>query len=123
MRQRIFHKRYCAEHKQDEVCLCSRGEDHPERQTTVSRSQQAQARWSERVNRAHRAAWVHERNVRAWTRVYGVRIAGANAFVGTYAYAQAPGARAALEGFFTSIDIASSDELALMDPLSVGWPE
>jgi len=82
---RIYHRRWCPEHAQDEVCLCTKGSDHHARLTTVSKSQQALARWCERVNRAHRGAWAHERNVRAWLHVYGRYALGARTFVGTYA--------------------------------------
>lgn len=82
---RIYHKRFCDEHDQEEVCLCTLACDHPARRTTMSKSQQAGARWCERVNRAHRAAWVHAHNVWAWTRVYGLHGPGARAYVGTYA--------------------------------------
>ena len=85
MAHRIYHKRWCEEHQQNEVCLCTLGVDHAARRTTVSKSQQAQARWCERVNRAHRAAWAHAHNVAAWTRVYGTHSPGARAYVGTYA--------------------------------------
>jgi hypothetical protein len=113
---RIYHKRWCSEHDQHEVCLCTKGADHHSRSTTVSKSQQAQARWSERVNRAHRAAWVHARNVHAWTRVYGRVGAGAHAFVGTYASAAYEGADT-LSASCESLDGPSLDELGLLDPL------
>jgi hypothetical protein len=110
---RIYHKRWCTEHNQQEVCLCTLSVDHADRRTTVSKSQQARARWCERVNRAHRGAWVHERNVRAWLRVYGRIGPSARAFVGTYA--RDVDARNGSIWMHKGLDRQSLDELALLD--------
>ena len=119
--QRVFHKRWCLEHRQQEVCLCTLGVDHQERRTTRSKSLSAQALWCERVNRAHRAAWVHERNVRAWARVYGRNAPGADAYVGTYESALGS-SQGAISGTSQGLQRVCVDELALLVVWENPWP-